>query len=82
MSYNLNELLGIRYFIDYEGVLYEDICFLTIKDAEAYLKSQGYFYSKVNYGGNDYFDSCNNKANIKCIELGYMKYKYKVYEGK
>ena len=81
MSYNLNELLGIRYFIEYEGVLYKDICFLTIKDAESYLKSQGYFYSKVNYGGNDYFDSCNNKANIKCIELGIYKNQYKVYKG-
>ena len=41
--------------------------FATKDLAEKYLKLQGYFHKKVNYGGYDYFDNCNKKARINTV---------------
>ena len=54
------------YEVVFEGEL-SNKYFMDYKIAEKYLKTQGYFYKKVNYGGYDYFDDCNKKARINTV---------------
>ena len=55
--------------------------FATKDLAEKYLKLQGYFHKKVNYGGFDYLDDCNNLARINPIYCpSWVRSSYEIIE--